>query len=55
MRTWFVGKESGKLVRAATATIVDKLTALFCLYAVAWAAFAVERGAVPSSVVRVFV
>ena len=52
VRTWFVGKESGKLVRAATATIVDKLTALFCLYAVAWAAFAVDRGAVPSSVVR---
>jgi uncharacterized protein (TIRG00374 family) len=52
VRTWFVGKESGKLVRAATATIVDKLTALFCLYAVAWAAFAVDRSAVPSSVVR---
>lgn len=55
LRTWLVGKESGRLVRAATATIVDKLTALFCLYGVAWVALAFDREAVPSSVVHIFV
>jgi hypothetical protein len=54
LRTWLVGKESGRLVRAATATIVDKLTALFCLYVVAWVALAFDREAVPSSVVHIF-
>jgi glycosyltransferase 2 family protein len=54
LRTWLVGRESGRLVRAATATIVDKLTALFCLYVVAWATLAIDREAVPPSVVRAF-
>jgi uncharacterized protein (TIRG00374 family) len=55
LRTWAVGKESGRFVRAVTATIVDKLTALFCLYIVAWVALALDPGAVPSAVVRALV
>jgi uncharacterized protein (TIRG00374 family) len=54
LRTWLVGKESGRLVRAVTATIVDKVTALLCLYAVAWSALALDGGTVPGSVVHVF-
>lgn len=54
VRAWVVGRESGRLLRAATATVVDKLTVLACLYVVGWAAFAVDRRAVPSSVVHVF-
>jgi len=54
VRTWLVGRESGRLLRAATATVVDKLTALACLYVVAWVAIAVDRESVPSSLVGVF-
>jgi uncharacterized protein (TIRG00374 family) len=54
LRTWLVGRESGRLVRAATATIVDKLTALFCLYVVAWVALALDGGSVPRSVAHLF-
>jgi uncharacterized protein (TIRG00374 family) len=54
LRTWLVGKESGRLVRATAATIVDKLTALLCLYVVAWVALAFDRGSVPRSVAHLF-
>jgi uncharacterized membrane protein YbhN (UPF0104 family) len=54
LRTWVVGRESGRLLGAATATIVDKLTALTCLFVVAWAAYVVDRDAVPDAVVVVF-
>jgi uncharacterized membrane protein YbhN (UPF0104 family) len=53
VRAWLVGRESGRLTRATTATIVDKATALVCLFLVAWAAIAFDRAAVPSSVIRV--
>jgi uncharacterized protein (TIRG00374 family) len=53
VRTWLVGRESGRLTRAAAATVVDKVTALVCLFVVAWAALAVDRASVPSSVIRV--
>jgi uncharacterized protein (TIRG00374 family) len=53
LRAWLVGKESGRLTRATAATIVDKVTALACLFLVAWVALAVDRSAVPSSVIRV--
>jgi glycosyltransferase 2 family protein len=54
LRAWLVGRTSGQLVRAATATIVDKLVALGCLVLIAWAALVVDSQSVPSSVVRVF-
>ena len=54
LRAWLVGRESGRLVAAATATIVDKLTALLCLIVLAWAALAVDWGGVPGLVVGVF-
>jgi glycosyltransferase 2 family protein len=52
-RAWLVGRESGRLLRAAAATAVDKATALGCLFVLAWLALAVDSGDVPSSVVRV--
>lgn len=52
VRAWLVGKESGRLLRAATATIADKLTALACLYFVAWAALMLDLESVPNSLVR---
>ena len=54
VRTWLVGKESGRLLRAAAATIVDKVTALLCLFVLGWAALAVDPESVPSSVVGAF-
>jgi uncharacterized membrane protein YbhN (UPF0104 family) len=54
LRTWVVGKESGRLLGAAAATVVDKLTALTCLFALAWAGYLVDRDAVPDSVIVVF-
>ena len=50
-RTWVVGRESGRLVRAAAATLVDKATAVLCLFVVAWIAVAVDAESVPRSVV----
>jgi glycosyltransferase 2 family protein len=54
VRTWVVGRQSGRLLGATAATIVDKLTALTCLFVVGWAAYAVDRGAVPDSVIVAF-
>jgi glycosyltransferase 2 family protein len=54
VRTWVVGRESGRLLGAAAATVIDKLTALVCLFGVGWAAYAVERNAVPDSLIVVF-
>jgi glycosyltransferase 2 family protein len=53
VRAWLVGRESGRLVRATAATVVDKVTALACLFVLAWAALAVDREAVPVSIVGV--
>jgi glycosyltransferase 2 family protein len=54
VRTWVVGRESGRLLGAAAATVIDKLTALSCLFVLAWVAYALDRGAVPHSLVVVF-
>jgi uncharacterized protein (TIRG00374 family) len=50
-RAWVVGRESGRLVRAAAATLADKATAVLCLFVVAWIAVAVDPESVPGSVV----
>jgi glycosyltransferase 2 family protein len=52
-RAWLVGRESGRLLRATAATVVDKATSLGCLFLLAWLAVAVDRGEVPGSLVRV--
>lgn len=54
VRTWVLGKRSGRLLGAAAATVVDRLTALACLFAVGWAAYALDRHAVPESVLVAF-
>lgn len=54
VRTWVLGRRSGRLLGAAAATVVDRLTALACLFALGWAAYAVDRDAVPSSVLVAF-
>jgi uncharacterized protein (TIRG00374 family) len=54
VRTWVLGRRSGRLLGAAAATVVDRLTALVCLFAVGWAAYAVDRHAVPGSVLVAF-
>jgi len=54
VRTWVVGRESGRLLGATAATVVDKLTALTCLFGVGWAAYALDPNSVPDSLVVVF-
>jgi glycosyltransferase 2 family protein len=53
VRAWLVGREGGSLVRATTATVVDKVTALACLFVLAWAALLVDSEEVPGSIVTV--
>jgi glycosyltransferase 2 family protein len=54
-RAWLVGRESGRLLRSAVATVVDKATGLGCLFLLAWIALALDSRAVPSSLVHVLV
>jgi glycosyltransferase 2 family protein len=54
-RAWLVGRETGRLLRSATATIVDKATLLGCLFLLAWIALAVDSASVPSSLVRTLI
>jgi uncharacterized membrane protein YbhN (UPF0104 family) len=54
VRTWVIGKDRGRLLGAAAATLVDKVTALTCLFVVGWAAYTVDRNAVPDPLVVVF-
>lgn len=54
-RAWLVGRESGRLIRAATATIADKATAVGCLFIVAWAVLVFDRAQMPGSVIAVLV
>ena len=54
VRTWVIGKDRGRLLGAAAATLVDKVTALTCLFVVGWAAYALDPSAVPDSLVVVF-
>lgn len=52
-RAWLVGRESGRLLRSATATAVDKATIVGCLFLLAWIALALDAATVPESLVRV--
>jgi glycosyltransferase 2 family protein len=52
-RAWSVGRESGRLLRSALATIVDRTTAVVCLFILAWTALAVDSERVPNVLVRV--
>jgi len=54
VRTWIVGRESGRLLGAAAATVIDKLTALTCLVVLGWAAYVLDRDSVPDSVIVAF-
>ncbi len=54
VRVWLVGRRSGRLLGAAAATIVDKLTALACLFVIGWIALALDADTVPSSVIAAF-
>jgi glycosyltransferase 2 family protein len=54
VRTWVVGRESGRLLGTAAATVVDRLTALTCLFVVGWVAYVLDRNAVPHSIFVVF-
>jgi uncharacterized protein (TIRG00374 family) len=54
VRAWIVGRPSGQVVLAATSVVIDKLTALACLFVFAWAALIVDSSSVPSAVVRSF-
>lgn len=54
VRTWVIGKDRGRLLGAAAATLVDKVTALTCLFVLGWAAYALDPSAVPDSLVVVF-
>jgi uncharacterized membrane protein YbhN (UPF0104 family) len=54
VRTWVVGRESGRLLGSAAATIIDKLTALTCLVVLGWAAYAVDHDAVPQAAIVAF-
>jgi glycosyltransferase 2 family protein len=50
VRAWIVGRPSGQVVLAATSVVLDKLTALACLFVVAWAALLLDSSSVPSTV-----
>lgn len=50
VRAWIVGRPSGQVVLAATSVVLDKLTALACLFVVAWSAFLLDSSSVPSAV-----
>ena len=52
-RAWSVGKESGRFLRSALATVVDRATAVACLFVLAWAALVVDSDDVPSVLVEV--
>ncbi len=54
VRTWVVGKKSGRLLGVAAATVVDKVTALTCLVGLAWVAVAINPDAVPNSLIAAF-
>lgn len=52
-RAWSVGRDTGRLLRAALATVVDRASAVACLFVLAWAALAVDAGEVPDVLVGV--
>jgi uncharacterized protein (TIRG00374 family) len=55
VRAWIVGRPSAQVVLAATSVVLDKLTALACLFVFAWALFLLDSSSVPSAVAHSFV
>jgi len=53
VRAWSVGKASGRLLRAALSTVLDRATAVACLFLLAWTALAVDADEVPAVLVSV--
>jgi glycosyltransferase 2 family protein len=54
VRAWIVGRPTGQVVTAATTVVLDKITALVCLFVVAGAALLLDSPSVPSSVAASF-
>jgi glycosyltransferase 2 family protein len=54
LRVLVVGRKHGRLVGAAAATIVDRISAIVCLFAVAWVALILDPEAVPREVIVIF-
>jgi hypothetical protein len=54
VRAWLVGRASGRLVGAAAATIVDKVSGVALLFVLGWIAVALDPESVPGSLVGVF-
>jgi uncharacterized protein (TIRG00374 family) len=54
VRTWVIGRQSGRMLAAAAATVMDKVTALTCLFGVGWVAYALDPAAIPHSLGIVF-
>jgi glycosyltransferase 2 family protein len=52
-RAWSVGRDSGRLLRAALASVVDRASAVACLFVLAWTALAVDPEAVPDVLVGI--
>jgi len=50
-RAWIVARSSPNLVRALTSVVVDRITAIWCLLAVAWVVLSAEPDTVPASLV----
>jgi glycosyltransferase 2 family protein len=55
VRAWIVGRPTGQVVTAATTVLLDKATALACLFVVGWAALLVDSSSIPSAVAGSFV
>jgi glycosyltransferase 2 family protein len=54
VRAWIVGRPTGQVVTAATTVVLDKITALVCLFVVAGTALLLDSPSVPSSVAASF-
>lgn len=50
-RAWMVPRNGHGLARPLTSVVVDRLSALACLFAIAWAALAADPASVPASLV----
>jgi uncharacterized protein (TIRG00374 family) len=55
VRAWVVGRPTGQVVLAATSVVIDKVTALACLFVLAWAALIIDSSSIPSAVAHSFV
>ena len=54
VRAWIAGRPTRQYVAAATSVVLDKVSALVCLFAVAWVALLVEPSPVPKRCHRRF-